>query len=144
VDGEGTGGGVTVVAAFRHIVPRPGMEKVRAALAKELLAERQTLNRCLRKVRAGEDQYEVYQRAADASRNVVHRLRMVAIATTEYRYSEPVEDPLSETDALREFADRHGIPLPAGLHIDSNLYGPKSRDNRPPKPPPPPKDREMA
>lgn len=34
---------------------------------------------------------------------------------------------MSETAALQEFAARYGIPLPEGLHIDSDLVGPKRR-----------------
>ena len=37
---------------------------------------------------------------------------------------------LTETEAVQEFAARYGIPLPKGLHIDSNLVGPKARPAR--------------
>jgi len=39
------------------------------------------------------------------------------------------ERELTDTERLQEFAARNGIPLPEGLHIDSNLYGP-SRHKR--------------
>jgi hypothetical protein len=65
--------------------------------------------------------------------------RAIEAATPDHTVvEEKRETELTETEAVQEFAARHGVPLPEGLHIDSNLVGPRKH---PPGPPDAPKRR---
>jgi sugar phosphate isomerase/epimerase len=75
------------------------------------------------------------RRSCKASRTeaeaVVTCLRLLAEPTMDELAEEldgSLDRELTDTERVQEFAARHGIPLPEGLHIDSNLVGPPRKD----------------